>query len=165
MPEMPTIWPRLLIAVAEPLVSFPNDGRVSICPGAGPQITGRNCRTCVPTHVESWTPFSAQPTTRPRLSAPVAKLLLPPGSGRSALITPSSQMNPRHVNPPRRGPEKKGKQLQVSPFGSGVSVCEIPARIPRLFFTGHTTLLFLSGLPSVPRSSSELLRHNVACLF
>src|SRR5262249_39193514 len=35
--------------------------------------------------------------------------------------------------------------------------------IPRLFFTGHATLLFLSAPPSVPRSSNEPSRHNVAC--
>src|ERR1700681_2601062 len=115
-------------------------------------MTARNCRTWGGTQVGSCRAFSAQPTTWPRLLAPVAKPLLPPSVG-NALITPQVQTNPTQVGPVAVAPGQKAEQLQFSPRGSGVAVCEIPAMMPMLFFTGQATLLL--GPPSVPRSNCE----------
>jgi hypothetical protein len=59
---------------------------------------------------------------------------------------------------------KNPEQLQFSCHGSGASVCEMPTSSPRVFFTGHATLLFFDrfALPSVPRSISVSPRHSVA---
>ena len=50
---------------------------------------------------------------------------------------------------------KNAEQLQFSPHGSGESVCEMPTIRPRVFLTGHATLLFfgLFLLPRTPRST------------
>src|SRR5690348_541325 len=82
-----------------------------------------------------------------RLLVPVAKLLLPPGSGFSARILPPIQTKPRQVLP---SDPMNAEQLQLSPLGSGVLVCEMPEITPKSFFTGHSTALLAP--PSVPRS-------------
>ena len=112
-PEMPTTWPRSLIAVAAVEVS-PGSGGSSRIWSPGPQTTARNCRTCGGTQVGSCTVFSAQPTTCPRLLAPVAKPLLPPSVG-SARITPSSQTNPRQVKPVAVAAGEEGRAAPILP--------------------------------------------------
>src|SRR6266540_1941036 len=106
VPEMPTIWPLSLIAVAAPEGSPGSGGSSWIRFPSDSQTTARNCRTWGGTQVGSCTVFSAQPTTCPWLLAPVAKPLLPPKVG-SALITPDRHTNPRHVGPVAVGPGKK----------------------------------------------------------
>src|SRR4029453_4516010 len=122
-----------------------------------------NCKTCGCTHVGSWKVFSAQPTVWPRSLLPVGKLFVPP-SVRSARILPvhGSQTNPRHTL--KLGLARKKPQLQPSLFGSSSSISEMPATIPRCFFTAPSPVLLRPGPePSVPRSVCCPNAHPLAC--
>ena len=60
---------------------------------------GRNCRTCGETHVGIMNVILRPSDYLPRLLAPVAKPLFPPGKLGSPLICQSSQTNPRLMKP------------------------------------------------------------------
>src|SRR5579864_1760132 len=94
-------------------------------------------------HVESTTPFSANPTICPRLLIALACPLFPPSVGR-ALMWKNCQRNGRHV---RCVP----KPQMSSPFGSGTAVSESPTTCPKSLISPQFIQLFCP--PSVPRSS------------
>src|SRR6266404_2616158 len=158
IPEMPTTWPRSLMAVAAPTESPGTEGSASIWSRSGPQTTGRNCRTCGGTQLGSRIVVSVHPTTWRRLLEPVANPLLPPSVGSARIVLPS-HTTPRQVLPVREG--KNALQLHLSPRGSTSFVSAIPESRPRSFFTGQ--MMPLLGPPSVPRSKLEPRSQRVAC--
>src|SRR5260370_17619449 len=79
VPEIPTTWPRSLIAVAA-LVESPGSGGGSLIPPSSSQINARNCRAGrALLHLGSATPSSAPPLiSTPPFTAPPYLLNPPP---------------------------------------------------------------------------------------
>src|SRR5579863_2653502 len=116
LPEIPTIWPRSLMAVAAPEVSPAGRGSAWISARPGPQTTGLNCSTCGLMQLASCTLVSAQPTVCARLLVPVAKPLVPPSVGSGRMPVNGSHTKPRQTL--KLGLLRKKPQLQPSLLGS-----------------------------------------------
>ena len=100
----------------------------------------------------------------PRLLAPVAKPLFPPGNGGSPLHLAFLPNEPEiDIADVVRRNCRSSRYSSSRPAAPASAVWEIPTMIPAVFFTLHVTLLF--GPPRVPRSVSALFRHRIACRF
>src|SRR5580692_1401476 len=163
-PEMPTAWPRSLMAVAAPSGSPGYGGSSRTCQlplRSRSQRVASNCKNCTAARlggaqVGSYTSFSAHPTIWPRLLSPAPIELLPPSPG-SCVIFPCCQANATQELPL---PRPKAGQEKVSFRGSCLPFSDMPEIKPKLFLTGQATSL--PGPPSVPSGICRSPTQSVA---